>query len=245
MLVALLFAFTARASRNVSNSNNLTAPSIVGYYSWSWDRGSRGPAGSTLGVAFSGWVDPQKAIDDYKGKPQLQGDKYCSVGGGNDHGAFTPSRIQKITQNVHLFKQAGYDGVCYDVEELSGDCVAAFTQSFAACKAAGLKVLVTTSHSAPYKTDRPSDAVALVKSWVSDPNIDILSPQLYSSGEERRPDFAETDNCKSAGCTWNIWKNSKAQLAPSLPTGSQFSAAQSGGQQRGLNFVGYVQWAQV
>lgn len=48
------------------------------------------------------------------------------------------------------------------------------------------------SHSAPYQTDTPEDAVAFVKAWCADPNVDILSPQLYSSGTERSPDFTET-----------------------------------------------------
>jgi len=220
---------------------------MVGYYSPSWDSGSKGPTGATMGVAFSGWVDPVKAIADYHG-PVLKGDKYCSVGGGNDNGRFTPSRIQKITQSMKLFKQAGYDGLCYDVEEVVGNgsvLVAAFKTSFAACKQAGLKVFVTTSHTAPYKSDTPQDAVDLVKSWVSDPNVDFLSPQLYSSGEEKAPDFAETGNCASQGCTWQIWQGSHGTIVPSLANGSQYSAAESGLSKRGITIDGYVQWQEI
>lgn len=226
---------------------NVTNPDIIGYYSPSWDRGSRGPPGATMGVAFSGWVDPSKAIADYHG-PALKGEKYCSVGGGNDHGRFTVDRIQKITAECNLFIKAGYQGICYDVEEVTGSGSAlaqAFSESFAKCKAAGLKIFVTTSHTAPYKSDSPQDAVTLVRSWVSDPNIDILSPQLYSSGDERSPDFAETNNCKSQGCTWALWKGARAAIAPSLANGNQWSQAQSGMSQRGINIVGWVQWQEV
>lgn len=39
----------------------------------------------------------------------------------------------------------------------------------------GLKVIVTTSHSAPYDMDAQG-AIDLVKAWVVDSNIDYLSP---------------------------------------------------------------------
>ena len=65
--------------------------------------------------------------------------------------------------------------------------VPAFKASFAKVKAAGLNVIVTTSHSAPYDCDTPETAIALVVAWVQDPNIDILSPQLYTTGFETSP----------------------------------------------------------
>merc|ERR1719273_450291 len=200
-----------------------------------------------MGVAFSGWVDPDKAIADYHG-PTLQGEKWCSVGGGNKNGRFTVERIQAITSGCDKFIKAGYQGICYDVEEVNGTgsaLVSAFQASFAKCKAAGLKIMVTTSHTAPYKANTPQDAVALVKSWVSDPNVDILSPQLYSSGAESSPDFAETDMCKNAGCTWSIWQGSHGVIAPSLVEGNQYSQAQSGLSQRGITTGGWLQWKEV
>ena len=69
----------------------------------------------------------------------------------------------------------------FDAEEVIGDAssvVNAFKGAFKALKAAGLKVGVTTSHSAPYQTDTPDVAVALIKAWTADANIDVLSPQL-------------------------------------------------------------------
>jgi len=99
-------------------------------------------------------------------------------------------------------------GIVYDVEEVDGgsdEMVPAFAASFAKVKAAGLYVIVTTSHSAPYACDTPETAVALVKAWAQDSNIDILSPQLYSNGREGSPEFAETNSCKDAGCTWELY----------------------------------------
>ena len=80
-------------------------------------------------------------------------------------------------------------------------------------KHAGLRVAVTTSHSAPYQCDAPEDAVAFVKAWAADANIDILSSQLYSSGSETSPEFANSR--KAAGCTWDLCKGAhvRARLA--------------------------------
>ena len=86
----------------------------------------------------------------------------------------------------------------YDVEEVDGpasETVPAFAAAFADLKKAGLAVGVTVSHSAPYATDTPADAVALAKAFASDKNVDIISPQLYSSGTETAPQFDETASC--------------------------------------------------
>jgi len=86
---------------------------------------------------------------------------------------------------------------------------------------------VTVSHSAPYETDTPADAVALMNAFVADTNIDMLSPQLYSSGTETSPDYAETSACKSAGCTWDLYKNAKAQFVPSIVNADQYDAVKT------------------
>jgi hypothetical protein len=56
-------------------------------------------------------------------------------------------------------------------------------------------VAVTVSHSAPVEADTAADSVAYINAWVTDTNIDILSPQLYTSGTESSPDYAETSFC--------------------------------------------------
>ena len=42
----------------------------------------------------------------------------------------------------------------------------------------------------------------ILTSWCDSDILDIISPQLYSTGIEGYPDFDETYNCKAAGCTW-------------------------------------------
>lgn len=137
----------------------------------------------------------------------------------------------------------------FDAEEVVGaaaDVVPAFAAAFKACKAASLKVGVTISHSAPYQTDSPAVAVALVRAWAADPNIDILSPQLYSSGQEPAPQFDETASCKDAGCTWDLYKGAKAAFAPSIVDGAQLAAVQAyfAAAPYSIQTVGYFQWKQ-
>merc|ERR1712150_452245 len=100
---------------------------------------------------------------------------------------------------------AGYVGVMYDVEEVQGPSstmAPLFSKSFEAMKSAGLLVMVTTSHSAPYQCDTAQDAVDILKAWCADDNLDVISPQLYSSGRESKPELVPTNSCKDAGCTW-------------------------------------------
>eukprot|EP00729_Bicosta_minor_P004956 gene4956-4683_t len=212
---------------------------MIGYYSWNWGTGSEGSKGATDAVAFTGLVDVATAISGYPRTgshpwccPPLKGTAWISLGGGNAAGQFTATNLQAATtvNSTNAIKAAGYGGVMFDAEEVIGDAasvVGAFKAAFAACKSAGLKVGVTTSHSAPYATDTPEVAVALVKAWAVDPNVDVLSPQLYSSGQESSPEFDETSACKVAGCTWDLYKPFKGVFAPSIVDASQLSAVQT------------------
>ena len=136
----------------------------------------------------------------------------------------------------------------YDVEEVTGpssNTIPAFSTAFSILQDSGLKVGVTVSHSAPYQTDDPSDAVALAKAFAADPNIDFFSPQLYSSGQETSPQFDETSSCVQQGCTWDLYKDAKAAFVPSIvqlshyaPTIEYFKANHS------IEVTGYFSWAQ-
>jgi len=200
---------------------------VIGYYSWNWV-GTAGPSNANIGVAFTGYADVDQAIAGYtSSNPALKGVKYISLGGGNHHGAFTVTNINAIATKLQDIISAGYGGVMYDVEEVTGphaDVITAFANSFQAVKNAGLMVAVTTSHSAPYHTDTPAGAAEIVKAWASDANVDILSPQLYTSGLESSPDYAETDSCKNAGCLWSLYKGANgAKFAPSIVEESHYA----------------------
>jgi len=226
---------------------------IVGYYSWNWGAGSTGPPGANAGCAFTGLIDVKNAIAQYtEGSswccPTLKGIKHITLGGGNSAGTFTAAALQGIISNAALIKQAGYAAVMYDVEEVSGSSskmIPLFRESFAALKHEGLIVAITTSHSAPYQCDTPEDAVAFVKSWAADANLDIISPQLYSSGRESAPEFAETNSCKDAGCTWDLYKGSKAAIVPSLVEAGHYAATKAFFANMSISLKGYYQWAQT
>lgn len=233
--------------------NRTEAAEVIGYYSWNWGAGSKGPSGANAGTAFTGYTDPQKAIQYYTPGaawccPVLKGTKFITLGGGNSAGVFNADYLSAIGIAADEIKNAGYQGVAFDVEEVDGSSsklIPGFASAFKAMKDAGLKVQVTTSHSAPYATDTPEDAVAFVQAWVKDSNIDYLSPQLYSSGSEGKPEFAETSSCKNAGCVWDLYKNSKAVFAPSIVEASQYSEVkQYFSENYGITCGGYWQWKQ-
>ena len=71
---------------------------IVGYYSWNWGSGSKGPEGATIGVAFTGLNNVSQAIAGYPPNatwccPPLVGSKYISLGGGNAAGIMTETAL--------------------------------------------------------------------------------------------------------------------------------------------------------
>lgn len=176
---------------------------MYGYYSWNWGSGSTGPSDANVGIAFTGYTDVTQAVSGYPTDaswccPSLVTPKLITLGGGNAAGTFTAASLTSIEANLSQITAAGYSGVVFDVEEVTGSSsvmVPAFASAFAACQAAGLSVVITTSHSAPYQTNTPATATALVTAWVQDTNVDVISPQLYSSGYETSPDFAETNSC--------------------------------------------------
>ena len=86
-----------------------------------------------------------------------------------------------------MISNAGYVGICYDIEEGEAGLASGFAKSFATAKAAGLNVLVTTSHQAPYGV---SDGANVMRAIFASPDVDYVSPKLYTTGEETANDFA-------------------------------------------------------
>ena len=211
---------------------------MIGYYAWNWGAGSFGPSNANIGVAFTGLVDVKDAVDQYTPGvawccPHLIGpnDKgFISIGGGNAAGQFTVSSLAAIAKDMHyIVESEQYSGVIFDVEILIGDSaplIKGFNKVFKAAKKAGLQVGVTTSHSAPYQTDTPQVAIDVVKSWVTSDDIDFLSPQLYSSGMEGAPEFAETAGCAQAGCKWDLYKNAKPTFVPAIVDPTHYAPSQ-------------------
>ena len=176
------------------------------------------------------------------------GAQYLSLGGGRSEAAFTPEALSGLVEgskDIEAIKDAGFAGVCFDVEEAHGsaeDLISAFERSFVALKQAGLRVMVTTSHSAPYETDSDETRVALVDSWVRSDNIDYISPQLYSDGQETKPEYEAEDFNRNVD--YKRYRNSKAKFVPSIASADQIDAVKAYFQLKGITVAGYVQWKQ-
>ena len=215
----------------------------MGYWLWTYASGAPLP-GATIGIAFSGWADVDTALSQSAGKlAALVGKKFLSIGGGNTNGAFTNTVLTHLNKAISDNKLASYDGVAYDIEVGDSGLASAFAASFAMARSAGLEVLVTISHSAPYGI---SDRAELMASFFSDENIDYLSPQLYTTGKETENDYATT-----GGVTWDLYKAAKAAVIPSLVSAGYYNSAATGKdavsyfQQQGVSIQGYIQWSQI
>lgn len=209
--------------------------SVLGYWCWSWDAGSA-PAGANLGIAFSGWVSPAEALSNSLAVVnQLQGRKFICLGGGNSSGAWSNDAVNAVTQAIETNRFAGYQGIAYDIEEGSAGLEAQFAISFAAAKAKGMTVLVTVSHSCPYGI---ADAVSLMNSFFANRDIDLLSPQLYTTGQETSNDYT------ALNVPWSAYAQAQAAIVPSIVRANLYPSAQSYFADQGVTLGGFVQWAQ-
>ena len=213
---------------------------MIGYWSWNWGPPSTGPEGANTAISFTGLIDPAKALG--QGRPAVKGMKnLISIGGGNAAGMFTDKAFDAINNASFLAKakKAGFTGIAYDIEVCVGTVApSAFTASFKAVKAAGFEVFVTTSHTAPYDC---SNKVDLMNAFIPDTNIDYLSPQLYSSGMEKKPSF------DWSGVPFSAFKKLPAstKMVPSIVDAAQYPAVQAFFKNASLALDGYVQWLPV
>jgi len=187
------------------------AGDIVGYWATTWEE-TPVPSNANLGIAFSGWNDPSQAKSESDPLHDgLAGDKWIDAGGGDSDGEWNATWLDKWETSIKNGELSTWDGIVFDIEEchssMSG-LAENFASAFRAAKEAGLSVLVTVSHSAPYGCGDPD---VLMKAFFDNDDVDILSPQLYSSGEEDTPQFEDGD-----GVSWGDWSGSKGRFVPSL-----------------------------
>ncbi|WP_051559893.1 LysM peptidoglycan-binding domain-containing protein [Marinobacterium jannaschii] len=230
------------ATATTSTSTDATGqPAVaaehVGYWDWTWTDSAPLP-GADIAIAFSGWADVDKAItDSARCRDSLQGERYISLGGGSETtGAFSRAFLDQIDQAIVQGRFSGYKGLAYDIETGEAGLANAFAASFKRAKAAGFKVLVTVSHSAPYGI---ADRVVLMESLFSDGNIDFISPQLYSSGQESHNDYADP------ALSWSQYSAAKAKIIPSLVSATNYPDAQRYFAAQGVTLSGYIQWKQA
>jgi len=210
---------------------------VVGYWDKTWSPGT-GPSGTNIGVAFSGYANVNLALQNGRQViNHLEGAKYLSIGGGaKSTGSITAAVLEDVVSGVQNRLFTGYQGIAFDVEVGDAGLESQYEAAFAAVKAGGLKVLVTVSHSEPYGI---SDAKTLMKAFIASSNIDILSPQLYSSGSESQNDYT------AVGTPWSAYSASKALIAPSIVAASYYSSAVNYFAQHGVKLSGFIQWKTI
>merc|ERR1712232_361710 len=132
-----------------------------------------------------------------------------------------------------------WGGIVFDVEECSESGLAdKFASVLAAAKAAGMGTLVTVSHSAPYSCNDPRE---LMLAFFANKDVDYLSPQLYTNGNEPSPSFDAGNQVK-----WSDWTGAKGRFVPSIGC----LAVKNGGYKKVQDFFstynitasGYVVW---
>ena len=189
-----------------------------------------------MGICFSGAVGVYDALDQCADMlPKLPGKKYLSIAGGDSDGRWTLGNITNLDMAVRANKLAGYNGICYDIENGEAGLSAAFAASFANAKAHGLSVLLTISSSQPYAF---TDAPTLMKSFFSNPNIDYMSPQVYN-------DALNGNDFMNEGTSWSAWSKAKAKIVVSVVEGSRdYAGAYEYFTKQNINLAGYIQWNQ-
>ena len=176
---------------------------------------------------------------------------FLGIGGATGNGMMTVEVLDTFTAHgLATIKDAGFQGVAFDMEMTGeGEIVKAQERAFANVKKAGLLVMVTTSHSAPYAAANEEIKEALVDSWVRSNDIDLFSPQLYTSGEEDEPEYdltacgaPDADNPEASACTYERLKPMKAKWIPSLANEKQYPKVKKWFAAKGITIHGFMQW---
>lgn len=205
---------------------------LTGYWMWTWggEGGGNPPAICDIGIRFGGEV-PKTAIDNNinMASSLTSREKFLNLGGGLETGIWQLTDFDYINSQLSNIKSKGWTGLCFDIEVCTPGVsfVNAFANCFAKCKAVGLKVLVTMSHTIPYQCQSGSgQGMDLVNSWIKDANIDYLSPQLYTEGHTLEP----TD--------LSMFSTAIAKIVPSIPYDTDWNNIQN----LGIVPAGYLAW---
>ena len=140
-----------------------------------------------------------------------------------------------LQSNLNTVISLGYDGIVLDLEEyVTGQTVTVdqWNTLFAAIKASGLLCIVTISHFSPYGM---ANGPQLVASMLQNPNIDVLSPQLYTNGDEPQNEWTGYSDA---------WRTSVPIVAPSIVQANYYDQLGSNSVTAYLpNAGGYFVWS--
>lgn len=198
-----------------------------------------GPDDTTIAVYFSGWNNADTALSKWempadtmktlRGEGEKKRKVWFSIGGGKKSGILNQKNVLAFLPKIKALKKFGFDGIMWDIEKVQGSSDImnnVFRAAFKRVKKEGLEQGITVSHTAPYDTDSPEDGTAFLKAFLQDANIDMISPQLYSEGDEQIPEFDATGNCAAVGCGWKAYENMRSgmKLVPSIVQPSHWQA---------------------
>ena len=216
------------------------APPLTGYYWWTWNAGSSPLNISYPYICFSGWTQISQVLSACKNlKIPTNKPKIISFGGGNAAGRWSKSILTNIDAGIKNGQLAGWTGIMYDVGEGDSGLASAFATSFATAKAKGLQVIVTVSFAQPYNI--PDAKFLMTNCFLTNTNIDYLSPQFYETGTETSNLYTLAVN----GVPWSAFAKSRAKVVPSLVIGSRdYAPAVAEMKKHGVTLYGYLQWSQ-
>lgn len=118
--------------------------------------------------------DPKSCIDD--DTRVINGERYLALG-GSDSGDWDPSQFEYINAKLNDIR-SNWDGLCFVVARCNNTdkLSTLYTDCFAKCRAAGLKVIVTMS--LDFNTYCRTSSSDLISALTNDPNITYISPQV-------------------------------------------------------------------
>lgn len=207
----------------------------IGYWHWTYHH-STAPPNTSMGMAFFGAVDPATALkQSARVQSVLKGTKYICLGGGTNAGRYSAEAIQKIIAAINAGDFAEYQGIAFDVEVGDSGLAGDFENLFSVSTDKGFENLVTVSHSKPYGIH---DGTTLMRSFLTNENIDFLSPQLYTTGKEPANQYI------AYGVRWSEYAQAKAAVIPSIVNGSYYEDAVQYFALQGVTLQGYIQWQQ-
>ena len=223
-------------------TNSTAIYTYTGHWQKTWRAPSTAFRNAQLSFAFSGEVDVRKALSESrKVYHNLRGaKKIITIGGGNRNGYWTKARINEVALYIDNRRFAGYQGIAFDVEEGESGLAPWFRWVFEKAKKARLDVVVTVSHTAPYQV---ADARDLVLSFINDPNIDIISPMMYSSGQSFKTcDQSGYLDTRYWNVPWSWYARSRAAVVPSIWRRDHYKAARRFLAKKGIRARGYIIW---
>jgi hypothetical protein len=229
-IIGIVLYFTLKKK---SNNNNIIVNPLTGYWMTTYGgNGSTNPLNiCDIGIVFSGEVPELSIKNNIDMLSSLTSkEKFLNLGGGSNSGIWTSSDFNYINNELSNIKLKGWTGVSFDIEVCtqSVSFVNYFADCFAKCKAADLKVLVTTSGILPYACNTGSgQGKDLVDAWIKDRNIDYLSPQLYGA-----------DGTTLTPIDLSTFSTAFAKIVPSIPYDTDWSKIQT----LGIVPAGYLAW---